>query len=379
MSASPRENFREDRAGRANVEDTPELDAYYEALETKEMGALWTVANKIEPWYPQPQSVPMIWRWSDVRPAILRAPDLVSPEKAGRRVIMLVNPGRKEVSAAVGLLYSGVQIMKAGESASAHKHMASALRFIMEGSGAYTIVDGERMSLGANDFVLTPNGTWHEHGVDASGTTCVWQDGLDIPLINALDANFYAVHPDLQQKTNQPTDSSVRLYGAGFVQPSYLRKSWTKAYSPLLKFDWAPTYEALAKAAQVSDGSPYDGIIMEYVNPITGGPVMQTIGASMQLLRPGEHTKAHRHTGSFVYQVAKGSGYSVIDGKRFDWQERDIFVVPSWSIHEHANLSDRDDACLFAFNDLPVMNALGTYAEQEFLENGGRQDVAGSG
>lgn len=379
MSASPRENFREDRAGRANVEDTPELDAYYDALEKKEMGALWTVANKIEPWFPQPQSVPMIWRWSDVRPAILRAPDLVSPEKAGRRVIMLVNPGRKEVSAAVGLLYSGVQIMKAGECASAHKHMASALRFIMEGSGAYTIVDGERMSLGANDFVLTPNGTWHEHGVDASGTTCVWQDGLDIPLMNALDANFYAVHPDLQQKTNQPTDSSVRLYGAGFVQPSYLRKSWTKAYSPLLKFDWAPTYEALAKAAEVSDGSPYDGIIMEYVNPITGGPVMQTIGASMQFLRPGEHTKAHRHTGSFVYQVAKGSGYSVIDGKRFDWQERDIFVVPSWSIHEHANLSERDDACLFSFNDLPVMNALGTYAEQEFLENGGRQEVIGNG
>jgi gentisate 1,2-dioxygenase len=81
MSASPRENFREDRAGRANVEDTPELDAYYEALEQKEMGALWTVANKIEPWFPQPQSVPMIWRWSDVRPAILRAPDLVSPRR----------------------------------------------------------------------------------------------------------------------------------------------------------------------------------------------------------------------------------------------------------------------------------------------------------
>jgi gentisate 1,2-dioxygenase len=197
--------------------------------------------------------------------------------------------------------------------------------------------------------------------------------------MNALDANFYAVHPDLQQKTNQPTDSSVRLYGAGFVQPSYLRKSWTKAYSPLLKFDWAPTYEALANAARVSDGSPYDGIIMEYVNPITGGPVMQTIGASMQLLRPGERTKAHRHTGSFVYQVAKGHGYSVIDGKRFDWQERDIFVVPSWSIHEHTNLSEREDSCLFSFNDLPVMNALGTYAEQEYLENGGRQDVVGHG
>lgn len=379
MRASERENFREDVAGRANVADTPELTAYYDALEEKEMGALWTVANKIEPWQPAPASVPMIWRWADVRPAILRAPDLVSPEKAGRRVIMLVNPGRREVSAAVGLLYSGVQIMKAGEAASAHRHMASALRFIMEGEGAYTIVDGERMTLGANDFVLTPNGTWHEHGVDASGSTCIWQDGLDIPLMNALDVNFYAVHPDLKQEVNQPTDSSVRLYGAGFVQPAYLRRSWTKPYSPLLKFDWAPTYEALSRAALVSDGSPFDGVIMEYVNPITGGPVMQTIGASMQLLRAGEHTKAHQHTGSFVYQVAKGRGFSVIDGRRFDWQERDIFVVPSWSVHEHANLSDRDDACLFSFNDLPAMHALGVHVEKAYGENGGRQEVSGQG
>ena len=54
--------------------------------------------------------------------------------------------------------------------------------------------------------------------------------------------------------------------------------------------------------ARVTDGSPYDGVHMEYVNPHTGGPVMQTIGAAMQMLRPGEHTRAHRHTGSIVYQ-----------------------------------------------------------------------------
>jgi gentisate 1,2-dioxygenase len=371
-----RENYREDVAGRANVEDTPELNAYYDALEAKNMGALWTVANKIEPWFPRPSSVPAIWRWSEVRPAIAKAPELVSPETAGRRVIMLVNPGRRDVSAAVGLLYSGIQIMRAGEAASAHKHMASALRFIMEGDGAYTIVDGERMTLGHNDFVLTPNGTWHEHGVDASGTTCIWQDGLDIPLMNALDANFYAVHPDLAQKTNRPTDSSMRLYGAGSLQPSFVRKAWTKPYSPLLKFSWNPTYETLLQAAKVSDGSPFDGVIMDFQNPVTGGPVMPTIGASMQLLRPGEYTRAHRHTGSFVYHVAKGSGFSIIDGKRYDWGEHDIFVVPSWSAHEHANASHSEDACLFAFHDLPVMQALAIYREEE-CQGDGTQAVSG--
>ena len=97
---------------------------------------------------------------------------------------------------------------------------------------------------------------------------------------------------------------------------------------------------------------------------MTGGPVMPTIGASMQLLRPGEHTKAHRHTGSFIYQVAKGGGYSIIEGRRYDWTERDIFCVPSWAMHEHVNLSSNDDACLFCFNDLPVMRALSLYREE---------------
>jgi gentisate 1,2-dioxygenase len=127
---------------------------------------------------------------------------------------------------------------------------------------------------------------------------------------------------------------------------------------------------------RVSDGSPCDGVLMHYVNPVTGGPVMQTLGASMQLLRPGERTRAHRHTGSVIYQVAKGSGHSVIGGRRFDWQERDIFCVPSWVFHEHANGSDREDACLFSFHDLPVMEALGLYREEVFGDNGGYQPVA---
>ncbi len=93
---------------------------------------------------------------------------------------------------------------------------------------------------------------------------------------------------------------------------------------------------------------------------------MPTIGASAQMLRPGERTRAHRHTGSFVYQVAKGSGYSVIDGVRFDWTERDIFVIPSWAVHEHANASDTEPAFLFCFHDLPVMRSLGIYREAPF-------------
>ena len=374
MSHTSYDSYRENVAGRADVSDTPELIAYYQELDRLKAGALWTVANKIEPWQPKSDSVPVLWRYRDLREHVLRSVNLVTPERAGRRVVYLNNPGRRDVSAAVGWLYSGLQVMNPGEVASAHAHSASALRFIMEGAGAYTIVDGHKMTLAANDFVLTPNGTWHEHGVSGDGTPCIWQDGLDIPLVNALEAGFYAVHPDLQQAVTYPVDDSTATWGGTALRPQ--TSHWDKKYSPLFKYEWLATYETLTRYAKVTDGSLFDGVLMHYTNPLTGGPVMPTIGASMQMLRPGEHTLAHRHTGSYLYQVAKGSGYSIVDGQRFDWNERDIFCVPSWAFHEHANASDSEDACLFCFSDLPVMQALGLYREEALAENDGRQKVS---
>ncbi len=374
--SKPRENYREDVAGRANVADTPELLAYYDELEKYDAAALWTVANKIEPWEPASASVPVLWRYRDLRDHVLRSVDLVTPEEAGRRVIYLNNPGRTDVAAAVGWLYAGLQVMHPGEAASAHRHSASAIRFIMEGEGAYTIVDGHKMTLGANDFVLTPNGTWHEHAVSADGTPCIWQDGLDIPFVNAMEANFYEVHPDLAQAVAHEVDDMTKTWGnPGLTPIAPNGKRWEKGYSPMYKYEWEPTYDALNRYADCTDGSPFDGVLMEYVNPVTNGPVMRTMGASMQMLRPGERTRAHRHTGSYLYHVAKGEGFSIINGRRFDWTEHDIFCVPSWAWHEHGNGSDSDDACLFCLSDLPVMRALGLYREQAFGENDGQQPV----
>ena len=367
------ENHRENVAGRANVADTPELLAYYDELKQFEAGALWTVANKIEPWEPVSESVPVVWRYQDLREHVLRSVELVTPEEAGRRVIYLNNPGRQQVHAAVGWIYAGLQVMNPGENATAHRHSASAIRFIMEGEGAYTVVDGHKMTLGRNDFVLTPNGTWHEHAVEANGSPCIWQDGLDIPLVNALEANFFKVHPELSEPVAFPVDDMTHTWGNPGLSP--VNGAWSKGYSPMFKYEWEPTYESLSKYAGSSDGSPYDGVMMEYVNPVTNGPVMQTMGASMQMLRPSEHTQAHRHTGSYLYHVAKGEGYSIINGKRYDWSERDIFCVPSWMWHEHINTSESEDACLFCLNDLPVMRALGLYREEAFAENNGYQPL----
>jgi gentisate 1,2-dioxygenase len=325
---------RENVIGRANVEDTPELEAYYRSLEGEQLGALWTVANEIEPWYPQPKSVPTLWSWKRIEPYVRQAAALVSAEKAARRVVMLVNPGRQEWSAAAGLLYTGVQVMNPGEFTSAHRHQASALRFVMEGRGAYTVVDGERLALGPRDLVLTPNGTWHDHGVvdvEAGGTQCVWQDGLDIPLMNSLDANFYEVHPDVVQA---PKPLS--------------RENWSKPYSPVFQYRWDESYQAVRKEKTY-----------EYRNPLTGGPIMPTMGARLELINGDSPVK--RHTGSVVYQVATGRGWSEVGGKRFDWEEKDIFCVPSWTRYRHGSSGE---AVLFSFNDLPAMKALALYREE---------------
>ncbi|HWV92086.1 MAG TPA: cupin domain-containing protein, partial [Burkholderiales bacterium] len=263
-------------------------------------------------------------------PYVRKAASLVSAEKAARRVVMLVNPGRKEWSAAAGLLYTGVQVMNPGEFTSAHRHQASALRFVMDGKGAYTVVDGERMTLGARDFVLTPNGTWHDHGVEADGTQCTWQDGLDIPLMNSLDANFYEVHPQVVQT------------------PGHLsRDNWQKPYSPVFLYKWDESYSRVKREGTY-----------EYSNPLTGGPVMPTMGARLELIR---ETKRKRHTGSLIYQVATGRGWSEVGGQRFEWEEKDIFCVPSWAPYRHGAYGE---AVLFCFNDIPAMKALSLYREE---------------
>ncbi|WP_222432352.1 cupin domain-containing protein [Leekyejoonella antrihumi] len=363
--------MKEDVIGRSRVEDTDELKEFYSRLENLNAGALWTVANDIEPWEPQPTSVPVLWRYADLRPQVIDSASMVTGDDAGRRVVMLVNPGRKELSAAVGLLYTGLQIMNPGESMTAHRHAASALRFVIEGEGAWTVVNGDRLKVGPNDFAITPRGAWHEHGNDSDRSQVIWQDGLDIPLVNTLDANSFQVHPDQYQTPGKVQNSSLLEYGAGILKPA--GADWNRRYSPLLAYPWERTYEALLNQAKVSAGSPYDGIIMEYVNPLTGGSVMPTMGAHMQLLRAGEATRAHRHTGSVVYHVAKGHGHSVINGQRLDWHEHDIFCVPSWAWHEHANDSASNDACLFSFNDFPVMHSLDLYTEAAMEDNDGHQ------
>lgn len=366
---------RDKLLGRSNVSATPALQAFYAELGRHNADAFWNRANAIEPWEPVTRYAPTLWKYQTMRSLCMQAIDLVRPEDAGRRVVALLNdsPSGRDNTAVVGWLFSGLQAMKPGEITPAHRHTASAHRFIMEGAGAYTVVDGHRISLGRNDYVLTPNGCWHDHGVSPDGQICVWQDGLDIPLMNALETNFYAVYDQPAQTAAYPENDLPLTFGGGMVPSS--AQAWDKPYSPTMVYRWERTRKALQNFASVSVPDPFDGHIMRYANPLTGGWAMQTMGAQMQMLPAGFRGRAHRHTGNVVYNVAEGQGYSIIGGQRFDWQEHDIFCVPAWQWHEHVNLEPDREAFLFSFNDFPVMEALGVMRSEALVENDGHQDV----
>jgi gentisate 1,2-dioxygenase len=147
-------------------------------------------------------------------------------------------------------------------------------------------------------------------------------------------------------------------------------------YSPLFSYKWSQTREALDKLTAVDD-TPFDGRALCYTNPRTGGPVMPTIDTSIHLLPAGHRTRAHRHTTNTIYHVARGSGYSIVDGVRFDWRRADTFCVPNWCWHEHA-AGPEGDAVLFAASDAPILQALDVYREQAYAANDGHQPVTGT-
>ena len=182
-------------------------------------------------------------------------------------------------------------------------------------------------------------------------------------MVHLLEAVFFEPYPEDVQPVTEPIDSSTAKYGVGTLRPTWEDAS-KESYSPLMRYPWEQTWTALQRLAPNVDGSPFDGVMMEYTNPNTGGPVMPTIACHIQMLRPGESTKAHRHTNGTIYHVVQGQGHSVVQGQKMDWEPKDVFCVPGWTYHEHVNASSTEPAVLFSFTDTPVLKSLSLLREQ---------------
>ena len=338
------------------VQETPERSAFYRAIDGENLSALWN--NMAALITPEPRSgcQPFLWRFDAIRARMLEAGALITAKEAERRVLVLENPGLRGQSKVTTSLYAGVQLVLPGEVAPAHRHTQSALRFVLEGTGAHTAVGGEKTMMAPGDFVITPAMAWHDHG-NASSEPMFWLDGLDIPVVQFFDASFAeGLDADEQPITRQTGDSLAR-FGRNLMPLGVSRKSKT---SPIFNYPYAETRAALDTMQRQDEWDACHGLKLRYTNPVSGDYAMPTMGTFIQLLPKGFSTARYRSTDATVFTVVEGHGRTRIGDEVFEWGPRDLFVVPSWKWVSH---EADDEAVLFSYSDRPIQEKLDLFRE----------------
>ncbi len=316
------------------------------------------------------------WRWREIAPYLDRISEIagsaeVSPiEFAERQQFLLINPGLGGRLQVTSTMRCAVSIYNPGDVAPVHIHTPNASRTILSENGGYTTIEGERCAAARGDLILTPNGTWHDHGNDGTEPV-VWIDVLDFPLMEFLDCVWldeeFPGKTEGNTRAQAMTDDrfySHRLYGRGGLVPGFAshRRGFGRDTSPMFHYRGADVRAAL-DGLRGEAGDPYEGVTLRFVNPATGASVFPTLDYRAILLRPGEETRFKRETASTLYQVIEGGGETEIAGGRLDWQRNDIFVTPGFTWRRHVNRGD-SDAVLYAISDMPLLEKIGQYRAQ---------------
>jgi gentisate 1,2-dioxygenase len=330
----------------------------------------------------QMKALPYRWRWTEIGPyldriaQIARTADVPPIEFADRQQFLLTNPGlggRLQVTSAIRC---AISIYNPGDVAPVHRHAPNASRTILSQKGGYTTIEGERLVAARGDLIVTPTGTWHDHG-NADAEPVVWADILDFPLLEFLDCNWldegFDGALDGNSRAQAPLhapDRSRRLFGGAGMLPSFVPQTsgvWQQT-TPLLHYRGTEIRAAL-DALRSESGDPYEAVRLRMVNPATAGSVFPTLDYAAQLLRPGEATRWKRETASNFYCVMAGRGVTEIGGQRLDWAENDFFVVPNFLWRRHIN-TGASDAVLYSVSDAPLMQKIAQYRAQGRLADG---------
>lgn len=335
-----------------------EFEKYLADVQAAGLDAPWSRPGPlIEPKRTHVES--RLWRWAEIEPLLRRSAEFVSPGRgAERRILRLANPGVPERTS-THTISVAIQYLLPGEVAPAHRHTPNAIRFMLHGQGAYTTIEGDKCLMRPGDLVLTPYMTWHDHGNEGVEPV-IWIDGLDSPVVRYLEVLSMQSYSQERQVPQSLAGLSEHRFGTAGLHPA-----WHPPDAPsyhLLHYRWEATYAALNRLAAL-EASPFDDVIMEYIDPATGRSPLPTLGCYIQMIRPGVQTRAHRQTSSAVYYVVEGTGFSVIEGVRYDWQPGDFFVVAPWAAHAHGN-DGSVAAVLFSLQDVPLLTALGLYREE---------------
>jgi gentisate 1,2-dioxygenase len=324
----------------------------------------------------QHKALPCHWRWQDYGPYLERLAKIategdISPiEFADRQSILLTNPGLDGRLQITTTMRTAISVYVPHDKAPAHVHSANASRTILTDKGGYTNVEGERCECHRGDIIWTPNGTWHDHGND-SRTPVMWIDMLDWPLLEYLDTAWVDLDYPAASKSSSTVQKTVhadgyssRLYGCGGLKPDFgsHRRGWGQNPTPMIHFRGTDIREAL-DSLRGEEGDTYEGIVMQFVNPVTGQSVYPTMDYRAQLLRPGEKTKFKRETSNVFVIVMEGEGYSEVGGQRFAWQKNDVMVMPNYLWRCHVN-GGGGDAVLYTVSDAALMRNIGQYRAQ---------------
>jgi gentisate 1,2-dioxygenase len=307
---------------------------------------------------PGSAAVPMIWRYRDVRPQLLRAIELITAKKAERRVLMLENPGLPGTGYITNSLFCGLQAIKPGEIAPAHRHTPNALRFIIEGEGAYSTVEGERVVMRPGDLVLTPGWSWHDHG-HLGSEPVIWLDALDNAFGQFFGATFRENFPEDTHPVSHAEGDAAARYGSNLLSIEHRPE---RRSSPLLLYPFERTREVLDRLARNGPLHPAHGVKMRYVNPIDGGYVFPTIAVFIQWLPTGFSGQTYRSTDGAVFKVVEGGGRVHIGDVDFAFEPHDVFVVPPWTPYY---LKTDRECVLFSYSDRAAQEALGFWRDED--------------
>ncbi|MFC3577484.1 cupin domain-containing protein [Streptomyces yaanensis] len=341
----------------------PALSDLHGDLAERDLQPLWELSGLLTP-TPRARAVPYRWRGKELRELGGRAGDLVPVDRGGnRRVLSLSNPELGGGPYASAPLWGALQYLGPREAAPAHRHTPAALRFVLEGEGVWTMVNGDPLRMAAGDLVLTPSWTWHEHH-SPGDAPMTWFDALDLPLVEALEAVFFEPGPEPAAQSADPARSaSERRFGAGPGLLPGKRPTRPTAHSPLLRHRWADTDRALASQFTVPDAetSATGHAHVRFADPTSGRDVMPTMRCEMHRYMPGHSAPALRCTGSSLTAVFHGAGFVVLDGTRYDIAPGDLIAVPSWT---SVTVVAEESLDLFTVSDAPVLEALSLYREE---------------
>jgi gentisate 1,2-dioxygenase len=332
------------------TDQSTEYEAAKRAWADAKVSPLWESAVAFKEQAASPRA--LLWRWEEMRPLVDRAIALVSPKDVERRVLMLSDPelsaGRRATTTRG--LNAGLQILLPGESARPHRHSMDAIRFVLEGESALTVVDGKECPMEENDLILTPGWSWHEH-VHRGKRPVIWLDGLNSPLHRYLGTAEFEPGPP-KELANPIPDSAFQVAN---ILPD---TDETARYSPVFRYP----YEAAAAVASAAPKGKDGARRARYVNPMTGGPAMALMDHQLMQLDAETITIPFRTTANAICAVVEGEGTSSIGSETFAWGPKDVFTIPTgnWVAHR----SGLKTARLFLFSDRDVFARLGLLKEE---------------